>query len=130
MALEIHIKVIPHERQRYETCGDYWYDTEGVLQVRVSDLGNEFYHKAIIIHELVEEAITKHKGISEKEIMDFDLYHNKRIEQGLIKPNLEAGFATNAPYRNEHCFATSVELGMCALAGVDFMEYDKAVNNL
>lgn len=131
MPLEIHIKVIPHEHHRYpNTVGDYWYDKEGVLQVRVSNLGSEIFEKMVICHELIEEALTKHRGVTEQEIMDFDLYHNERIAQGLVLPEAEAGFATNAPYRNEHAFATATELGMCALGNIDWYEYEKTVNNL
>lgn len=130
MIKEIHIKVIPHSEHRYETVGDYFYDKEGVLQVRVSDMGNELYEKMVIIHELVEEALTKHKGITEQQITDFDLYFEKRREQGLIPNEAEPGFDENAPYRNEHTLATSIEMMMCANAGVDWLEYDRTVLNL
>ena len=65
--MRIVIETIPHDKHRYETVGDYWYDDMGTLQVRVSDMGNEFYEKMVVIHELIEEALTKQKGISEQE---------------------------------------------------------------
>jgi len=123
MALEICIKVIPHEHQRYNTVGDYWYDTEGVLQIRVSEQGDEFYNKLIVIHELVEEALTKKRGLTEPEIMDFDLYFEKRREQGLVDIDAEAGFCNEAPYLPEHSLATAVELQMCAMAKVSWKDY-------
>ena len=123
MALEIHIKVIPHERQRYPTVGDYFYDSDGVLQVRVSEQGDEFYNKLIIIHELVEEALTKQRGLTEEEIMNFDLYFEKRREQGLVEKDAEPGFCNEAPYLPEHSLATSVELQMCAMAKVSWKDY-------
>ena len=130
MLREINIKVIPHDHQRYETVGDYWYDSEGILQIRVSDVGDEMYHKLVVIHELVEEAITKHNGISEQQIMDFDLYYEARRKQGFVPEDSEAGFDTNAPYRLAHSFATGVELGICAMANIDWNEYDKKLNSL
>lgn len=130
MLSEINIKIIPHKKQRYETVGDYYYDNDGILQIRVSDMGNEMYHKMVIIHELIEEALTKHKGITEQEITDFDLYYESRRKQGLVPEFSEPGFDKNAPYRDQHAFASSVEYGMCAMAGLDFMEYDHAVNEL
>lgn len=39
--MRILIETIPISEMRYPTCGDYWYDKEGVLQVRVAD--NELY---------------------------------------------------------------------------------------
>jgi hypothetical protein len=130
MIKEIYIRVIPHDQQRYETVGDYWYDKDGVLQVRVSDMGNELYEKMVIIHELVEEALTKHKGITEQQIMDFDLYYEKRREQGLVPEDSEPGFDNNAPYLFEHSLATSFEMMMCAHAGISWNDYDSTVMNL
>jgi hypothetical protein len=125
--VSINILTIPVEKMRYPTCGDYWYDQYGTLQIRVADIGDEFYEKMIIIHELIEEAITKKNGITEQQIMDFDL----RFEADRKKGNLdEPGFDKNCIYRKEHTFATSVEIGMCAMANVDFVEYDTKVNEL
>lgn len=128
--MEIHIKTIPIESMRYPSCGDYWYDDLGILQVRVADMGDEFYEKMVVIHELIEEAITKKRGITEQQIMDFDLYYEKRREQGLVPEDSEPGFDQHAPYKKEHTFATSVEMGMCALAEEDWNTYDKIVNEL
>jgi len=130
MLKEISIKIIPHENQRYPTCGDYWYDTEGVLQVRISDMQNEIYHKMVMIHELIEEAITKHNGISEQTITDFDLYYEERRKQGLVPELSEPGFDDNAPYKLAHTFATGVEMGICAMAKVNFLDYDNKVESL
>lgn len=127
MTTEICIKIIPHSEQRYETVGDYWYDEKGVLQVRVSDMGNELYHKMIYCHELIEEALTKHNGISESVIMNFDLKFEANRAEGNVD---EPGFDKNCPYIKEHTFATGVELGMCALSRTNFSTYDKTVNEL
>jgi hypothetical protein len=128
--MEIHIKTIPINKMRYPTCGDYWYDSEGVLQVRVADMGNDFYHKSIIIHELIEEALTSHRDLTEQEIMDFDLYYEKRRSQGLVPENSEPGFDSNCPYLREHTLATAVEVSMFAMAGESWTDYDRAVMNL
>ncbi len=123
----IRIETIPIEQMRYPTVGDYWYDNEGVLQVRVAEIGSEIYHKMIAIHELVEEALTKHNGIPEEEITKFDIeFENNRKEGNYDEP----GFSVGCPYILEHTFATSVELGMCAVGKIDFNLYDKTVNEL
>lgn len=127
--MEIHIKTIPQEKQRYPTLGDYWYDETGVLQVRVTEM-DEMYAKMVVIHELVEEALTKHRGLTEQEITDFDLYHEKRIEQGLVPKDSQPGFDVNAPYIREHTLATAVEMQMCALAGISWSEYDGFIFSL
>lgn len=125
--MEIHINTIPHDQQSYETVGNYWTDENGVLQIRVSEM-NDFFHEGMVMaHELIEWLLCKKAGITEKEITDFDLkFESARVEGNLDEP----GFSPDAPYIKQHSFATSVELGMCAMAGVDFMEYDKKVNSL
>jgi len=127
--MEIHIKTIPQENHRYETIGDYWYDTEGVLQVRVTEMP-EIYAKMVIVHELIEEALTKHRGCTEQEIMDFDLYYESRRKQGLVDNISEPGFDNNAPYLKEHTLSTSVEMQMCALAGISWNDYDNFISRL
>ena len=129
--MEIHIKTIPNDKMRIPGgVGDYWYDHEGVLQVRVVELGDEFMEKSVAAHELIEEALTKKRGLPEPEIQAFDDYYSQRQKMGLVPDDAEAGFDPSAPYRNEHAFATGVELGMCALAGVSWKEYEDKINSI
>jgi len=129
--MEIIIKTIPDDKMRIPgAVGDYWYDHEGVLQVRVVDMQNEFYEKMVIIHELVEEALTKKRGLSEPEIQEFDEYYEKRRDMGLVPEESEPGFDKNAPYVREHTLATSIEMQMCAMAGESWSEYDRFVMSL
>ncbi|SRR5712692_7014290 len=125
--MKINIETIDHSKQNYPTVGDYWTDEDGTLQIRVSEM-NDFFHEGMVaVHELVEWLLCKKVGITEKEITDFDLkFEGERIYGNLDEP----GFSPDAPYIKQHTFATSVELGMCAMACVDFMEYDKKVNSL
>jgi len=129
--MEIHIKTIPTDKMRIiGSVGDYWYDTEGVLQIRVVELGDEFMEKSIAAHELLEEALTKKRGLPEPEIQAFDEYHEHRIKMGLVSQDSEAGHDPNCPYRSEHCFAESVEMGMFAMAGVSWAEYENKINSI
>lgn len=128
--MEIHIKTIPHKDQRYDTCGDYWMDENGILQIRVSDMGNDKYAALVAIHELVEQQLTEWKGISEQEITDFDIAFESARKLGLRRENEEPGFNNDAPYLLEHTLATGVEMMMCAHAGIKWNDYDHAVNSL
>lgn len=128
--MEIHIKTIPHKDQRYETPGDYWYDEDGVLQIRISDLGSTLYERMVAIHELVEETLATHKGITEKEITDFDLKYEKERSDGIHSETDEPGFDNYSPYLQEHTLSTAVEMMMCAHAGVKWNEYSDAFKDL
>lgn len=128
--MEIHIKTVPHNKQRYQTVGDYWYDEEGVLQIRVSEMGNKLYETMVAVHEICEQALTEYKGVSEQQITDFDLYYEKRREQGLVPEDSEPGFDNNAPYLFEHTLATGIEMMMCAYAGIKWNDYNNTINSL
>lgn len=129
--MEIHIKTIPNDKMRIlGGVGDYWYDDDGVLQIRVVELGDEFMEKSIAAHELIEEALTKKRGLLEPEIQAFDEYYEQRIKMGLVSQDIEPGHDPNCPYKNEHCFAESVEMGMFALAGLSWTEYENKINSI
>lgn len=125
--MQIIVKVIDHSFQRYETIGDWWFESDGTLQIRVSNLGDERYHFLISFHEQAEAILCKARGISEEEVSNFD----KRFEQNRPEGNTdEPGDHPNAPYKAEHFFATSIERLMAAELGVEWEDYDAAVQSL
>lgn len=130
MKIRINIESIPQSAQRYNTIGDYWYDEAGVLQVRVTEMQSEIYSKMVIIHELVEEAITKHRGLTEPEILAFDTYYETKRKMGMVSEDSEPGFCNEAPYLREHTLATGIEMMMCALAGESWSDYEQTLNNM
>lgn len=124
----IQIESIPHESQRYPTVGDYWDDENGVEQIRVSEMGDWRYELLVAVHELIEKALTKHRGIAEEHISTFDInFENARAEGRAIG---EPGDHPHAPYRNEHFFATNLERLLAAELDVDWFEYDRHVESL
>lgn len=131
--MRIVIQTIKHENQRYPTVGDYQYvndDDHKSLLITVSDMGNKKYEWLVAIHEMIEQMLTEVAGITEEEITNFDLYYEKRREQGLVEEFSEPGFDANAPYKVQHQIATAIEMNLAALMGVDWVEYDRTVNAL
>jgi hypothetical protein len=121
--MNIEIQSIPHTDQRYETCGDWWFDDTG-LHIRVSHTtdDNDFL---IAMHELVEAYLCNKRGISEQAITDFDIEFEKNRQPGSID---EPGDSPFAPYRSEHRFATQVER---IIAGeVLWTDYENTINSL
>lgn len=125
--MKIVIETIPHKDQRYNTCGDYWQDADGTLQIRVSEMKNEMYNGMIAVHELVEFLLCRANGIKEEDITDFDLWFEAKRKRG---NHDEPGFHPTAPYLKEHTIATAVELMMCQGANLSWYRYDKKVNSL
>ena len=128
MPLRMHIETIPHETQRYPTVGDYWLDDTGVEQIRVSEMMDWRYEVLVAVHELVEMALARHRGIAEEAITEFDVKFEQDKEKGLVAG--EAGDNVNAPYRKEHFFATNLERLLAGELDVNWFEYDRYVDAL
>lgn len=120
---KIVIDIVPHRKQRYPTVGDY-YKKNGELHMRVSKM-NSKHEFLVLIHELIEWFLIDQKGISIKSIDDFDiLYEETKTDES------EPGNDPNAPYFDEHQYATYIEKLLAEKLGVNWDKYDKAVNNL
>lgn len=120
---DINFKAIPHNKMRYPTCGDY-YKKNGELHVRVSKM-NSKHEFLVFMHELIEWFLIDQKGISIKEIDDFDILYEETKSD-----NSEPGDDPNAPYFDEHQYATYIEKLLAEKLGVNWQKYDANVNSL
>lgn len=125
--VKIIIETIPHSAQRYDTCGDWLFDEEGNLTIKVSDLDDWRYEALVGLHEAIEALLCRDRQINEEDVTNFDLEFESRRQEGNID---EPGDDANAPYRKEHFFATSIERLLAAELNVDWPSYDAAVNSL
>jgi hypothetical protein len=125
--MNISIKVIPHRDQRYETPGDWFYDKDGNIEIRVSDTGDWRTDALMAVHELVEVLICKHRGVSMEAVDAFDIQYEKDRKDGKHSQSDEAGDDIEAPYRREHCLATSVERLLAAELDVPWNGYADTV---
>ena len=128
--MKIIIETIDHKLHRYPTIGDYWVDENGDWQIRVSKMGDTLYEVMVAIHELTEFALLNKKGITEPDIMKFDLEFEEKIKKGEVGENDEPGFAKDSPYLKEHTIATSIEMSIAAISGINWDEYNKKLNSL
>ena len=111
--------VIDNKKQRYPTIGDWTFDEEGNLHIKVSKMGDWRAESLVSIHEIVEAIICKHKGISQEEVDKFDIEFEKNNTEG------EPGDDFNAPYYKAHQFANYVERQLATKLGLDWVEYEK-----
>jgi hypothetical protein len=130
--LDIHIKVIPHSKQNYSTIGDYTVDVDKKkIEIRISDMGNWRYEALVAVHELVELSIAVlHKGILDKDIIEFDKRFEHECELNLHPIDAEPGDDIRAPYRDEHRFATIVEHMLANELKVNWGDYEQTIINL
>lgn len=124
---KVVVRVIPHESQRYPTVGD-WFFTNSILYIHVSDMGRQDYHHLIAIHEYFEALLCTKEGISEAAVTAFDVEFERRRALGEVEG--EPGDCEEAPYFDQHQFATQIEKIMSVKLGVNWEEYDAAVNAL
>lgn len=132
--MKLESLAIPHVEQRYDTAGDYWWESTdpaalGVdtLQIRISQLPDPRMEHAVLIHELVEALICKWCGIEEEEISAFDEAYESTRSEGNVE---EPGDSPNSPYHLAHGFATAAERIYCAAVGLNWKIYTDAVNAL
>ncbi len=107
--MKIIIESIPASQQRYDTCGDWWFDQDGTLQLRVSSddptLTTENHQLLVALHELVEAKLCQARGITQQQVDDYDM----GSEQYFKENGEEPGDQFDAPYRREHRFAMLIE---------------------
>lgn len=125
--MKIIIETIPHDTQRYSTCGDWYFEEDGTLRIKVSDTGNDDYAALVGLHELVEVLLCKKRGITTEQVDEFDKAFEASREEGNED---EPGDDPKAPYRKEHFFATNIEALMSAELGVNWQEYESKLNEM
>jgi hypothetical protein len=128
--MKIVIETIPHDSHRYETVGDWWYDKDGTMQIRVSDMKNWKYELLVAVHELVEQSLCKDRKVTEDVVTKFDKKFEKERSFGQVGEDEEAGDDPRAPYRKEHFFATNIERLLSEQLGIDWKTYDDTVMKL
>lgn len=125
--MNITIKTIPHDQQRYETVGDWWFTPTGDIEIRVSDMGNPQYEFLVAYHEQCEVMMCINEGITVEEVDAFDIeFEKNRAEDNADEP----GDDPKAPYRKQHFAATTLERQMAANLGVDWKLYEEAIYSL
>jgi len=125
--VKINIEIIPHDQHRYPTVGDWWFEEDGTLQVRASEMSDPKYSWCVILHELIEVLLCHLKGISTKEVDDFDkAYEAKRGEDDVSEP----GDDLRAPYHEEHVIASIAERAIAFSLGIDWNQYNDEIEAL
>jgi hypothetical protein len=125
--MNVFIKTIPHKEQLYNTCGDWRWDKDDTLQIRVSKMSDWRYEVCVLIHEIVEAFLCKYSSIGQKQVDRFDIAFEKKRKEG---DESEPGDSPKAPYRAQHCIATGIERIVAAFLGVVWADYDKEINSL
>jgi len=122
------ISQVPHRKQRYETVGD-WIPGRPA-QIRVSRMKDQRYVFLIALHEMIEYELCRMHGISDREVVAFDVNFEAERRMNLHSIDAEPGNHPKAPYRNEHEFATMIEMMVAQKLGVSWSDYEKTILSL
>jgi hypothetical protein len=120
--MKVIIEVIPHGKQRYNTCGD-WLFQEDDLYIWVSETGDWRMNYLIADHELKEAMLCKHVGVDQKQVDDYDKAHPE-AGGDCFSDNLDA------PYARYHNDALASEWQTARLLDVDWAEYTRRIEEL
>jgi hypothetical protein len=139
--MKIVIETIPHDQQRYSTCGDWFFrkdiepspdgkmaKVKEVLHINVSQLSDWRREALIAVHELVEVLLCDSAGVTQAQVDEFDKEYEKNRPADDVES--EPGDDPKAPYCRQHCFATAVERMMAAEMGVNWNEYADEIESL
>lgn len=79
MSLDIVIKTIPHEGQRYATVGDWQWKSDGRLVITVSDMKDWKKEFLVVFHELAEVMLCRARGITQEQVDRFDIDYEASV---------------------------------------------------
>ena len=125
--MKINIQTIKHWKQRYPTVGDWWWDGNNDLVIRVSEMKDRRHVILVAFHEMIEAVLCDERGITEQEVTKFDEAFEEHRKEGDLS---EPGDDVMAPYYKEHQFATELEHEFADELEVDWKEYESAINSL
>jgi len=126
--MKIFIETIPHKEQRYVgTPGDYFYEGDNIndgdtLLMKISKFDDWRMGFLVALHELIEWALAKDRGITIEQIDEFDMNYKGDYD--------EMGNDPACPIHREHVFANNIEAMMCHEFGINWDFYDKKVMEL
>lgn len=128
--MKIIIETIEHKDQRYDTCGDwYWDDDLEELTIKVSMLPHYFEYEAVLligVHELIEALLCRRSVISDREVDESDRRHG-----ALATPeHKEPGDDPKAPYHHQHVFASNIERLIAQRLHINWQQYEQEIERL
>ena len=119
------VSQVPHRKQRYETVGD-WIPGKPA-EIRVSKMKDQRYAFLVALHEMVEFELCRMNRVSDREVVAFDVNFEAERRRNMHPFDAEPGNDPRAPYRNEHEFATMIEMMVARKLGVKWTDYEKTV---
>lgn len=123
------IKSVSLKDARYITLGDYFFEN-GIRNFWITRTNDDLMDDLILLHEFVEEVLTRHRGIREEDILKFDLWVEEEVKAGRYPDDAEPGEHEKSIYKKEHLFAEKIERMVAKELNIDWKEYSKKLNEI
>jgi len=123
MSLKIILEVIPHEKQRLNEQGDWWWDGD-TLQVRASELGDWRYNFLLLAHEMDEAVFCRYNHITTT-MVDQDQIWASQHPEIENNPDSFSGYPGSC-LQVQHNDALALEWIRSRILGVNWQDYGDA----
>lgn len=120
---------VPMSEIRCQQVGDWTYGDD-VIDVKSAKLSDWRHELLVQVHELVEAALCKHRGITDEEVTAFDELFERERAAGQHTPEQENGDDVRTVYHREHMMATLVERLLAMELGVVWDKYEAEIEAL
>jgi hypothetical protein len=133
--MKITIEFIPHEDQRYNTIGDWFFEPPSkpsggrYMVIKVSTMKDRRHMYLVAVHELVEALICQEDGISQLMVDKFDVQWKRPHLTDDVQIN-EPGEDPRAPYHEQHVQAENIERILAAALCVHWQTYAAQVDRI
>ena len=120
--MQITIKFIPHDQQRYATVGDWLHNPiDGDITILVSNMTDLRSMYAVAVHELLEVAACHVNGVSQQAVDDWDINGGGMLSD-------DPGALPDCPYHREHMAAEEAERAFCRVTDLIWDKHEENIN--
>ena len=112
----MRFEIIPHKRQRYDTCGDWYLDALGELVITASECADLRSSVAVLVHEAVEAMLCIEADVTPEDVDAWDVNWDG---------DGEPGDHPMAPYHTQHRIATCCEAAVAASLGLSWPDHER-----
>jgi len=128
--LEFDIRVVPMSEMHFPISAQWFYEGDKVV-IQIARLGDLDMERVLIMHEISEVLSGAHfPNMDDKTTDRIDAEWLELYDAGKLPGCDEPGFYHKSPYKIPHTYAQGNEMTLCAMLNVDWVEYNKRMEDV
>jgi hypothetical protein len=128
--LAIDIRVVSLKEMHFPISAQWFFEGEKIV-IQIVRLGDLDMERVLAMHEISEVLSGAHFPNMDDETTDrIDEEWLELHNSGKLPDCDEPGFYHKSPYKIPHTYAQGNEMGLCAWLGVDWIEYNKRMEEV